>query len=277
MTACRGVFLVAPAVLPPVLCQPVSIGKVQRTVPRPPALLSGRSRVAHLLYSPLLACAAIAQTPPSQTPPQTIPTQAPPTPDPTPQITYPSRNRFLLPYFAPHVPPPNLDNSPRIYSLIRAGSLYLSLADAIALALENNLDIVNERYALPIASTDTLRAKGGGTLRGISLITIDLPPGIGGPASPLLNSAATGSLATVNVPSNLAEINAITPPTPAGIGITGASHPLRRSARAAVRPHADRRTFMAASIAAREQQHRQRRPHTLKPWTDRRPGLSTGL
>ncbi len=148
-------------------------------------------------------------------------------PDQTPRIDYHApgswTTRFLVPYFAPRVAPANLDNTPRIYSLIRAGSLYLSLSDAIALAIENNLDIERERYALPISATDTLRASGGGTLRGISLITQDLPPGIGGPSSPLLNTSATGSLATVNVPSSLAEITAITPPTPVGIGITGAA------------------------------------------------------
>lgn len=146
--------------------------------------------------------------------------------DQSPHIDYPSGAglaRFFLPYFAPHVPPPDFTNSPRVYDLIRAGTLYLSLSDAVALAIENNLDIVNHRYDIPIASTDILRAEGGGTLRGISLLTQDLAPGIGGPATPLLNAAATGTLTTVNVPSNLAEINAIMPPTPIGIGITGAS------------------------------------------------------
>jgi outer membrane protein TolC len=152
--------------------------------------------------------------------------QSPP-PDQTPQIEAPVpgswATRFFMPYFAPHVSPPNLENTPRLYSLMRAGGLYLSLSDAIALAIENNLDIVNQRYSLPISSTDVLRAKGGGTLRGISLLTNNLPPGIGGPSTPLLNSAATGTLTTVNVPSNLAEINAITPPVPTGISITGAT------------------------------------------------------
>ena len=41
------------------------------------------------------------------------------------------------------------------------GKLYLSLSDAIALALENNLDIAIARYNLNIADTDVLRAKAG--------------------------------------------------------------------------------------------------------------------
>lgn len=168
----------------------------------------------------LLAAGAMAQTAPGQASNnQALPSQEP-------RVEYhPATGfaRWLLPYYAPHVPPPDFTNSPRIYSLIRAGGLYLSLSDAVALAIENNLDIVNHRYGAPIASTDVLRAEGGGTLRGISLLTQDLPPGIGGPATPLLNSAATGTLTTVNVPSNLTEINAINSPSPIGIGITGAA------------------------------------------------------
>ncbi len=53
-------------------------------------------------------------------------------------------------------------NSPRLNSLIRDGKLYLSLRDAIDLALENNLDIVIARYNLPIAQMDILRTKAGG-------------------------------------------------------------------------------------------------------------------
>src|SRR4051812_12601582 len=56
-------------------------------------------------------------------------------------------------YKAREVPPPNRANSPRIDSLLRAGNLYLSLQDAIALTLENNLDIAIQRYAPLIADT----------------------------------------------------------------------------------------------------------------------------
>ena len=85
-------------------------------------------------------------------------------------------------------------DSGRIGSLIRAGQLYLSLQDAIALALENNLDLELERYGLRMAATDTYRAQGGGALRGVPLSVNETPAGIGGPSgSPLLTSAATGS------------------------------------------------------------------------------------
>lgn len=85
-------------------------------------------------------------------------------------------------------------DSPRIGSLIRAGQLYLSLQDAIALALENNLDLELKRYGVRMAGADTYRAQGGGTLRGVPLTVNETPAGIGGPSgSPLLTTAATGS------------------------------------------------------------------------------------
>lgn len=70
-------------------------------------------------------------------------------------------------YRQPTIPPINLQNSNRLESLIRAGNIYLSLEDAIALALENNLDIELSRYGPQIAQADYLRAKAGGLLRGV--------------------------------------------------------------------------------------------------------------
>ena len=60
------------------------------------------------------------------------------------------------------MPPVNLTNSPRLQNLERDGKLYLSLRDAIALALENNLDIAYFRYNFPTAEADLLRTKAGG-------------------------------------------------------------------------------------------------------------------
>ena len=48
------------------------------------------------------------------------------------------------------------------------GKLMLSMNDAIALALENNLDIAISRYNLNIADTDVLRTKAGATLLGVN-------------------------------------------------------------------------------------------------------------
>src|SRR5437588_11996115 len=65
----------------------------------------------------------------------------------------------LAPYTPRHVPPPNFSNSPRIDTVMKNGQLMLSLDDAIALALEDNLDIGIARYNLPISDTDILPAK----------------------------------------------------------------------------------------------------------------------
>ncbi len=69
------------------------------------------------------------------------------------------------PYTQWSVPTPVLTNSPRLKSLIRDGKLQLSLQDALALTLENNLDIVVERYVVPFAQTDILRTKSGQAAR----------------------------------------------------------------------------------------------------------------
>ena len=100
----------------------------------------------------------------------------------------------------------SFQNSTRIFELIRAGQLYLSLADAIALALENNLDLQLERFLPEIARTDVERAKGGGLLRGLSLLVNQAPPGIGGPNGPLLTSLTAGSTPAPLVNTNFSDI-----------------------------------------------------------------------
>jgi outer membrane protein len=74
----------------------------------------------------------------------------------------------IKPYTPINVPQPHLGNSPRLASLLRDGKIYLSLSDAVALALENNYDIAIARINLDIADADLLRAKAGSTLRGVS-------------------------------------------------------------------------------------------------------------
>lgn len=74
---------------------------------------------------------------------------------------------FLRPYRRAELPPVRLENSNRLESLLRAGILYLSLDDAIAIALENNLDLELSRYTPLIAQADLLRARAGGLLRGV--------------------------------------------------------------------------------------------------------------
>ena len=75
------------------------------------------------------------------------------------------------PYEPKALPPVNVSNTGRIESLLRGGKLYLSLQDAIALALENNIDIEVERYLFPLAQADLLRAQSGNSTQGIPTAT----------------------------------------------------------------------------------------------------------
>ncbi|RPJ54510.1 MAG: TolC family protein [Acidobacteria bacterium] len=74
---------------------------------------------------------------------------------------------ILGPYQAYPAPPLVLENSPRLESLTREGKLELTVADALALALENNLDLAVQRYVPVIAETDVLRTSSGQAARGV--------------------------------------------------------------------------------------------------------------
>jgi len=111
---------------------------------------------------------------------------APATPTPAQQfaVTDYSKPRsafpnVIAPYSARHVPPPNLSNTARIDQLMRDGKIYLSVDDAVALALENNLDIGIARYNLNIADTDILRAKAGASILGVNAGVVQNTPGGG--------------------------------------------------------------------------------------------------
>src|SRR5947207_13979119 len=98
------------------------------------------------------------------------------------------------PYRRHAVAPVNLSNSSRLEALLRAGRLYLSLQDTIALALENNLDIELQRYGAQIADASILRAKAGGLLRGVTAALTQGPTGAptqAGQATGLTTSAST--------------------------------------------------------------------------------------
>ena len=82
-------------------------------------------------------------------------------------IDYSTGPGFRDVYKTPEVPEVDMANSPRLDRLLRGGKLYLSLSDAIALAIENNLDIAYARYGPRIADTDILRTKSGQQLRGV--------------------------------------------------------------------------------------------------------------
>jgi outer membrane protein len=110
--------------------------------------------------------------------------------------------------------PLNFQNSPRFHELVRAGDLYLSVRDALALAIENNLDVELQRYLPAAADSELLRAKGGGTVRGLDFTLAEVPTGVGGPLSPvLLNPAvSTGVSAGSSVSTNALELGVLAAP-----------------------------------------------------------------
>jgi outer membrane protein TolC len=83
-------------------------------------------------------------------------------------IELPHSHNPLAPYMPSTVPPLNLQNSQRLFDLIQDGKLRISLKDAIALALENNLVLASFRYNFPIAQADLLRTKAGGVANGVN-------------------------------------------------------------------------------------------------------------
>src|SRR5258707_881662 len=117
--------------------------------------------VAALALTTLLTAAVWAQTP------------APDGPQPQRQMNLRDYSRapghfpnLVAPYTPQHVPKANTSNTSRMDDLMKDGKLYLSMNDAVALALENNLDLAIARYNLNIAETDILRAKAGASILG---------------------------------------------------------------------------------------------------------------
>jgi outer membrane protein len=125
---------------------------------------------------------------------------APPTPSALPQAPQPApaaapqsqqyvpvdyskpRSQFpniIAPYKPGYVPPPNLSNTDRMQQLMHDGKIMLSMNDAVALALENNLDLVLARYNLNIADTDILRADAGANILGVNTGIVQNTPGGG--------------------------------------------------------------------------------------------------
>ncbi len=72
----------------------------------------------------------------------------------------------IAPYLSTPIDTLNIFNSPRLSDLLRDGKIYLSLSDAIMLALENNFDIAIARYNLNISDTDIVRSRAGASLLG---------------------------------------------------------------------------------------------------------------
>ena len=116
----------------------------------------------------------------------------------TPEITGSTNRGFLSKFtwnYTPHpVPKTSFEDSPRLDKLMSAGIIYLSLRDAIALALENNLDVEYARYNPRLADANVLRASAGQLLRNVSSNISSGPASasIGVAAGAQLGSGGTG-------------------------------------------------------------------------------------
>src|SRR6204780_1203287 len=150
-------------------------------------------------------------------------------------LEMPKSHNPLRPYMGENAAQPTLTNSPRLDKLIRDGKLYLSLKDAIALALENNLDLAIARYNLPIADTDVLRTQAGGFFRGVNTGVVQGTPGGGvggyGAGAPGAGAGGTtggaggaGAGASGLVESTLGAGTTVSSYDPAITGTVGAEH-----------------------------------------------------
>src|SRR6266567_4663835 len=138
-------------------------------------------------------------------------------------FSLPSSRNPLSAYSPSSAPEPQLTNSPDLNQLIREGKLYLSLKDAIRLALENNLDIAIARYNLPIADMDILRTKAGGVFRGVNAGVVQGTPG-GGVGGFGTGAPGAGAGASGLVQSTLGVGTAVPSYDPAIIASVGAEH-----------------------------------------------------
>src|SRR5262252_6680915 len=92
-------------------------------------------------------------------------------------------SRFTQKYNPKIVPPINVSNTTRIESLLRGGNLYLSLQDAIALALENNIDIEVQRYGFLISEQNLKAAKAGSGAGNVSTAVAGTATSAGAPGA----------------------------------------------------------------------------------------------
>ena len=93
---------------------------------------------------------------------------------------------LLTPFLLAVLPAQILEDSPRLGSLIRGGNLYLSLQDAIAITLENNLDVELQRFGPRFAETDIKRTSSGALPRGVPLSVREGPKSVSGVGADVL-------------------------------------------------------------------------------------------
>src|SRR5580704_3212347 len=152
------------------------------------SVLPARWALLSMFLLAILVAAGFAQ----EAPPQGVPNNPPLTP--LPQAPVPQHNAHpysdqdysrgmrqwpnpFVVYGLREVAPLNVTNSPRIDQVLKDGKMYLSLNDAVAMALENNLDIGIQRYNLSIADTDILRTSSGSVALGVNAGLVQGTPG----------------------------------------------------------------------------------------------------
>lgn len=111
---------------------------------------------------------------------------------------------ILAPYTQLHVPMPNLTNTSRLQDLIKDGKLVISLQDAIALALENNMDIAVARYTPWLAEAAWLKQKPFSAVGNVQSFDplYQLITGVTTSNSPVANPFLTGAGAGVQALSS---------------------------------------------------------------------------
>jgi len=120
-------------------------------------------------------------------------------------------------YAPPSVPASRPGNSKRLHELLRAGKLYLTVQDALALAIENNLNLEVDRYGLLLAQSALERAKAGGPLRGVpsasaQVASVDSGVGVNGSVqSAGLSSGGGGSSGGNAGNAAIQQVGAVTP------------------------------------------------------------------
>jgi outer membrane protein len=159
----------------------------------------------------------------------------------SPAITGPSNRMFgwvTRDYRPRRVGQIDFEDSPRLEKLMRAGNIYLSLRDAIALALENNLDLEYARLNPKLAEANLLRADAGQLLRNVSTSVSQ------GPTSASLGILAGASVGVLAGASSLGTTGATSSGTQSGV-LSGLNVQLAGSAI----PNLDPVAYAAAGFA----------------------------
>lgn len=92
-----------------------------------------------------------------------------------------------------------LEDAPRLAALVRGGNAYLSLRDAIAIALENSLDLDWQRLGPRIAETDVKRTQAGGAPRGTVLSVREGPKSVSAAADALAQAPGLGPEVSLSI------------------------------------------------------------------------------